>query len=160
MKLKYFFPFFVAVIAAMFTSCSDDNDPTYFDEIRVSQSYVSLSTSGGSTSIDIKANGEWTVSEIPEWLTVTPASGSGNGTITFSADAGEGRTAEVLITCAGKTQHINIIQGIATVSNATCAEVLAGPDSKTYRVTGTVTKIVNTTYGNWYMDDGTGVLYI
>ncbi len=58
MKLKYFFPFFVAVIAAMFTSCSDDNDPTYFDEIRVSQSYVSLSTSGGSTSIDIKANGE------------------------------------------------------------------------------------------------------
>ena len=160
MKLKYFFPFFVAVIAAMFTSCSDDNDPTYFDEIRVSQSYVSLSTSGGSTSIDIKANGEWTVSEIPEWLTVTPASGSGNGTITFSADAGEGRTAEVLITCAGKTQHINIIQGIATVSNATCAEVLAGPDSKTYRVTGTVTKIVNTTYGNWYMDDGTGELYI
>ena len=160
MKLKYFFPFFVAVIAAMFTSCSDDNDPTYFDEIRVSQSYVSLSTSGGSTSIDIKANGEWTVSEIPEWLTVTPASGSGNGTITFSADAGEGRTAEVLITCAGKTQHINIIQGIATISNATCAEVLAGPDSKTYRVTGTVTKIVNTTYGNWYMDDGTGELYI
>ena len=160
MKLKYFFPFFVAVIAAMFTSCSDDNDPTYFDEIRVSQSYVSLSTSGGSTSIDIKANGEWTVSEIPEWLTVTPASGSGNGTITFSADAGEGRTAEVLITCAGKTQHINIIQGIATVSTATCAEVLAGPDSKTYRVTGTVTKIVNTTYGNWYMDDGTGELYI
>ena len=144
----------------MFTSCSDDNDPTYFDEIRVSQSYVSLSTSGGSTSIDIKANGEWTVSEIPEWLTVTPASGSGNGTITFSADAGEGRTAEVLITCAGKTQHINIIQGIATVSNATCAEVLAGPDSKTYRVTGTVKSIANTTYGNWYMDDGTGEVYI
>ena len=78
----------------------------------------------------------------------------------MDADAGEGRTAEVLSTCAGKTQHIHVIQGIATVSNATCAEVLAGPDSKTYRVTGTVTKIVNTTYGNWYMDDGTGVLYI
>ena len=160
MKLKYFFPFFVAVIAAMFTGCSDDNDPTYFDEIRVSQSYVSLSTSGGSTSIDIKASGNWTVSEVPEWLTVSPASGSGNGTITFTADAGEGRTAEVLINCEGKTQRINIIQGIATVSNATCAEVLAGPDSKTYRVTGTVTKIVNTTYGNWYLNDGTGEVYI
>ena len=57
-------------------------------------------------------------------------------------------------------QRINIIQGIATVSNATCAEVLAGPDSKTYRVTGTVTKIVNTTYGNWYLNDGTGEVYI
>lgn len=160
MKLRYFIPFFLAVVAAVFTACSDDNDPTYFDEIRVSQSYVSLNTNGGSTSIDIKANGSWTVSEVPEWLTVSPASGTGNGTITFSADAGEGRTAEVLITCEGKTQRINIIQGIATVSNATCAEVLAGPDSKTYRVTGTVTKIVNTTYGNWYLNDGTGEVYI
>ena len=160
MKLRYFIPFFLAVVAAVFTACSDDNDPTYFDEIRVSQSYVSINTNGGSTSIDIKANGSWTVSDVPEWLTVSPASGTGNGTITFSADAGEGRTAEVLITCEGKTQRINIIQGIATVSNATCAEVLAGPDSKTYRVTGTVTKIVNTTYGNWYLNDGTGEVYI
>ena len=68
MKLKYFFPFFVAVIAAVFTSCSDDNDPTYLDEIRVSQSYVSLKTSGGSASIDVVANGNWTVSDIPNWL--------------------------------------------------------------------------------------------
>ena len=160
MKLKYFFPFFVAVIAAVFTSCSDDNDPTYLDEIRVSQSYVSLKTSGGSAFIDVVANGNWTVSDIPNWLTVSPTSGSGNGTITFSAGEGEGRTAEVLITCEGKVQRINIIQGIATVSNATCAEVLAGPDSKTYRVTGTVKSIANTTYGNWYLDDGTGEVYI
>ncbi len=160
MKLKYFFPFFVAAIAAVFASCSDDNDPTYLDEIRVSQSYVSLKTNGGSASIDVVANGNWTVSDIPDWLTVSPTSGSGNGTITFSAGEGEGRTAEVLISCEGVTQRINIIQGIATVSNATCAEVLAGPDSKTYRVTGTVTKIVNTTYGNWYLDDGTGEVYI
>lgn len=160
MKLRYFIPSLMAVVAAMFTGCSDDNDPTYFSEIRVSQSYVSLSTSGGSTSINVEATGSWSVSGAPEWLTVSPASGTGNGTITFSADAAEGRTAEVLISCEGKTQHINVIQGIATVSNATCAEVIAGPDSKTYRVTGTVTNIANTTYGNWYMNDGTGEVYI
>ena len=150
----------MAVLAAVFTGCSDDNDPTYFGEIRVSQSYVSLSTSGGSTSINIEATGSWSVSGAPDWLTVSPASGTGSGTITFSADAAEGRTAEVLISCEGKTQHINVIQGIATVSNATCAEVIAGPDSKTYRVSGTVTAIANTTYGNWYMNDGTGEVYI
>jgi len=160
MKLRYFIPSLMAVFAAVFTGCSDDNDPTYFSEIRVSQSYVSLSTSGGSTSINVEATGSWTVSGAPEWLTVSPASGTGNGTITFSAEAAEGRTAEVLISCEGKTQHINVIQGIATVSNATCAEVIAGPDSKTYRVTGTVTAIANTTYGNWYMNDGTGEVYI
>ena len=160
MKLRYFIPSLMAVVAAMFTGCTDDNDPTYFDEIRVSQSYVSLSTSGGSASINIEAAGSWSVSGAPDWLTVSPASGTGNGTISFSADAAEGRTAELLISCEGKTQHINVIQGIATVSNATCAEVIAGPDSKTYRVTGTVTNIANTTYGNWYMNDGTGEVYI
>ena len=160
MKLRYFIPSLIAVFAALFTSCSDKQEPTFLDEIRVSKSYVSLDTNGGSTTIDITTNGNWTVSEIPEWLTVSPTSGSGIGKITFSAEEGVGRTAEVLITCEGKTQRINLIQGIATVSNATCAEVLAGPESKTYRVTGVCTKIVNTTYGNWYLDDGTGEVYI
>ena len=161
MKLRYFIPSLVAVVAAMFTSCNDnDYDPTYLSEIRVSQSYVALDVNGGATSIDVMTTGAWTVTDVPDWLTVSPASGSGSGTITFSAGPGEGRTAEVLINCEGRTQHVNIIQGIATVSNATCAEVIAGPDSKTYRVSGTVTSIANTTYGNWYLDDGTGVVYI
>ncbi len=73
---------------------------------------------------------------------------------------GEGRTAEVKLTCAGKTQLVNVIQGLATVSTATCAQVIAGPDAKTYRVTGVITSIANTTYGNWYLKDDTGEVYI
>jgi DNA/RNA endonuclease YhcR with UshA esterase domain len=160
MKLKYFIPSLVALVAVLFASCAKDNDPTYLNNIKVSESYVALSTSGGSTSIDISAVGSWSVSGAPDWLTVSPASGSGDGTITFSADAAEGRSASVSITCEGETQIINIIQGIVTISTATCAEVLAGPDSKTYQVTGTVTSISNTTYGNWYLNDGTGEVYI
>ena len=160
MKLRYFIPSLVAVVAAMFTSCSDNKDATYLDGIKVSQSYVALSTTGGSTSIDIQANGSWTVSGAPDWLNVSPASGTGSGTITFSAEAAEGRSASVRITCGDETQIVNIIQGLVTISTATCAEVLAGPDSKTYQVTGTVTSIVNTTYGNWYLNDGTGEVYI
>ena len=161
MKLRYFIPSLVAVVAAMFSGCSDnDYKPTYLDEIRVSQSYVALDINGGLTSVDLVANGAWTVTGAPDWLTVNPASGTGSTTINFSAGPGEGRTAEVLIECGGRTQHINIIQGIATVSNATCAEIIAGPDSKTYRVTGTVKSIANTTYGNWYLVDETGEVYI
>ena len=162
MKLRYFIPSLMAVVAAMFTGCSDKNDPTYLSEIRVSQSYVALNTSGGSTSIDVTASGSWTVTGAPEWLTVSPASGTGSGSITFSADAAEGRSAELLITCDGVSQRVNVIQGIAQVSTATCAEVIAGPDSKTQRVTGVVTGWYGNyeQYGNFYITDATGTILV
>ena len=93
---------------------------------------------------------------------VSPRSGeAGNGKITFKAEAyNGGRDCELVINCAGKAQHINVIQGTKEVENATCAQVIAGPDSKTYRVTGTCTGIYNTTYGNWYLTDETGTITI
>ena len=179
MKLKYFIPSLVAVVATLFTSCAKDNDPTYLGNIKVSESYVSLNTAGGSTSIDLTTNGNWqfekvikvttkvdgknvdTYYETPDWLSVDKLSG-GEGTtkLTFSAEAGEGRSCELIITSNGEEQRIRVIQGLVTIENASCAEVLAGPDSKTYQVTGVVTSIANTTYGNWYINDGTGEVYI
>lgn len=163
MKLRYFIPAFIALVGAMLVSCSDEDTVTLLDEIQVSRSYVPLNIDGGEATIDITAQGAWNFeeSDIPEWLTVTPMSGTGNGKVTFSAPAApDGRNAELKIKCAGRTQNINVIQGLATVQDATCAEVIAGPESKTYRVTGAVTRIANTTYGNWYLDDGTGEIYI
>jgi hypothetical protein len=161
MKLKRIFPFFVAILALM-TSCTDEETMTLLGEIQVSSSYVSIPVDGGSTAITVTAKDSWTVENNTEWLTVSSTSGSaGESTLTFSAESAiDGRTAEVLIQCGGKTQRINIIQGLATIASATCAEVIAGPDSKTYRVTGVCTAIANTTYGNWYLEDETGSIYI
>ena len=163
MKLKYFIPAFIALVGAMMVSCSDDDSATLLDEIQVSRSYVPISVNGGEATIDIHAQGAWSFDEeeIPAWLTVSPKSGNGDGKITFSAPAYDnGRSTELHIKCAGRTQNINIIQGLATVQDATCAEVIAGPDSKTYRVTGIVTDIYNTVYGNWYLVDETGRIQI
>ena len=66
----------------------------------------------------------------------------------------------MIVTSNGETQHINVIQGLPTVSKATCAQVLSGVDNKSYRVTGTCVSINNTTYGNFYLNDGTGQLYV
>lgn len=166
MKLKYIIPSFIALVGALLTSCSDDDSATLLDEIRVSQSYVSIDIDGGSTSIDINAVDAWSINEeeIPEWLTVSPTSGgAGEGKITFSADAApDGRSAELHINCAGRTQNINVIQGLFSVQDATCKEVIDGPDSKTYRVTGAVTRFANNyqTYGNCYISDGTGEIQL
>lgn len=161
MKLKYILPAFIALFAMALASCSDD-EATYLDEIRVSQSYVAIPEAGGETTIDITAADSWTVEGAPDWLTVSPASGAaGTSKITFKANAYTGgRETSLAIKCAGKTQNINVIQGLKSVENATCAQVIAGPDSKTYRVTGTCTGIYNTTYGNWYLTDDTGTITI
>ncbi len=161
MKAKYIFASLVAALAVL-AGCQKEVTTHYLDEVSVSSSYVSIPLDGGSTPIGVLAQGSWTISGMPAWLTVSPATGSSGSTnVTFSADkALDGRTAEVLLTCNGATQRINVIQGLATVSPATCAEIIAGPDSKTYRVTGTVTSIANTQYGNWYLQDATGTVYI
>ncbi len=162
MKLKYFISFFALV--ALLTSCSDDDAMTLFDEIQVSSSYVSIDVNGGSNTITLNAKEAWSFDqeEIPEWLTVSPMNGgAGETQVTFSAPAAlDGRTTVLHVACAGKKQTINVIQGLAVVSEATCKEVIDGPESKTYRVTGTCTKIINTEYGNWDLDDGTGVIRI
>ena len=95
--------------------------------------------------------------ELPEWLSADRLNGgAGETTVTFSAESTlDGRTAEIRIGCAGKTQIVNVIQGLATVEKATCADIIAGPEGKTFLVTGTCVKIVNTVYGNWYIEDGT-----
>lgn len=162
MKLKYFISFFALV--ALLASCSDDDAITLLDEIKVSSSYVSIDVDGGSNTITLNANEAWSFDEeeIPEWLTISPmAGGAGESHVTFSAEAApDGRTAILHIQCADKSQTINVIQGLSVASDATCADVIAGPESKTYRVTGTVTKIENTTYGNWWLEDETGSIYI
>ena len=160
MKAKYIFASLTAALAIL-AGCQKEVGSHYLDEISVSSSYVSVPTAGGSATIGVMSNYAWSISGAPVWLTVSPLSGpAGSSNITLSAEAAEGRTAELLIECNGAVQRINVIQGIATVSNASCAEIIAGPDSKTYRVTGTVMRIVNTTYGNWYLNDGTGEVYI
>ena len=162
MKLKYFISFFALVV--LLSSCSDDDSMTLLDEIQVSSSYVAIDEAGGSNTITLNAKEAWSFdeAELPEWLTVSPmAGGAGETKVTFTAPAApDGRTAVLHISCADKSQTVNVIQGLSTVSEATCAEVISGPESKTYRVTGTVTRIVNTTYGNWYLADETGEIYI
>ncbi len=158
MKIRYIIPVLLAVITM--TACSDDDDITLLDEVQVSSSYIAISVDGGSTSMTVNAKYDWSINadDVPDWLTISQMSGNaGTSTVTFSADeALNNRSATLYLQCNGKTQIIEVIQGAgASAETATVAEIFAGVNSKTYRVTGTVTAIANTEYGNFYMNDGT-----
>lgn len=159
MKLKHIF---TAVAAALVIAVGCEKETvSQLAEVQVSSSYVSISQNGGAASINITANDSWSFSDVPSWLTVSPLNGgAGQQSINFQAEQTfDGRTQEIHLNCGGKTQNIIVIQGLPVISPATCAEIIAGPD-KQYQVTGICTKIANTQYGNWYLDDGTGEIYV
>lgn len=173
MKLKYIFPILMAILALM-TSCDEEETITLLNEIRVSKSFVSLPVEGGSETITVTAKDNWTAEKVfimkndsvvkdsISWLALSVTTGSaGESELTFTAPSTlDGRTTEVLLKSGGVTQRINIIQGLAEISKATVAEAKAAPDGKNLRLSGVVTTIENTIYGNWRLTDDTGEILI
>ncbi|MGN1255546.1 MAG: BACON domain-containing protein [Bacteroidaceae bacterium] len=179
MKLRHIFGMCLAALMA--TACSENEVIGLMDEVKLSSSFVAIPAEGGQATFTVEAKGDWKIddivtkittnkdgsvdttwSQMPSWLTVTPTQGTaGKTTVTLQADRTDyGRQTELHILCGSKVQYINVRQGSLEAASATCAEVNAGADGKTYRVKGTVTQIANTTYGNWYMEDKTGSVYI
>ena len=162
MKLKNLF-LALAAFAATAVSCVKA-ELAQLDEIQVSQSYIALPVEGGSCDVTVTATGSWEITDIPEWLTVAPASGvAGKTVVTFSAEATSTTNESVLkLLCSGKTQLLTVLQMADKVELpiTSCAEVNAAEDGITFKIKGTITAIENTTYGNLYVTDETGSVYI
>ncbi|MBR5193743.1 MAG: BACON domain-containing protein [Bacteroidaceae bacterium] len=163
----------VLLSAIFFIGCSEEQVAGTYPDFNISTSYISISDEGGSTEVKLTANEAWKFSEeknskdaylypIPAWLTISQTEGeAGITTLTFSAEASNaGREVELKIISGSKSIFIKVRQGEMTASEATCKEVNEAPDGKNFVVSGTITRIMNTTYGNWYMTDGTAELYI
>lgn len=161
MKLKYIIPSFIAVFA-MLVGCNEKYEAAHLDSLLVSSSYVPLSQDGGSNTITITASDDWTVVNTNDWLTVSPLSGSaGETVVTLSAPSVlSARTATIKLVSGSNVQEINIVQGVKVAELATCKQVAEGPDGKTFRVRASITQIANTKYGNMYIADETGSVYV
>lgn len=161
MKLKYIIPSLLALLTS-FVSCSENDYNFPLGNIEVSTSYVSLPVGGGTTTVELNVNGDWDLAKTDAnatWLELSTVKGTAETkTITFSAAATEGgRATEVILMCGNEKKRINVVQGITVAQNATCADVIAGPEAKTYRVTGKVQKVTEwIKYGNWYIEDENG----
>ena len=160
MKLKNIIASFIAATAVL-TGCTMENPVSVLEGLAVSNDYFTLAADEGSSeTITVNADESWTISGVPDWLSVSPASGSaGQSSVTFEAlsDSKAARKAEVKIEMGSKAKIVNVNQAAPAgveVPLATCADVYKGGDGN-YKVRGTVTSIANTSYGNWYLNDGT-----
>ena len=169
MKLRYLIGAILLGLGLV-TACTEEELQT-LSELQLSESYVSIDVAGSTSKINVNATADWSVvaESVPDWLTVSPMSGAAGQTeLSFTAAATTAtRNAEVKLLCNAKTQFINVIQYAEKVEPklSTVAEVLAGADGENYRVKGVCssynTAVANDVlYGNWYITDDTGTLYI
>ena len=164
MKIRYIIASILAC-AFMAAGCTEEQVSS-LSGIKVSNSYIGLPTEGGNATITLTASVDWSFDQtlIPEWLTIEPLSGNaGEYTVTFSAgETYSNNEAELKINAGEEVQYLIVNQpaDLSSVEYSTVQEVLNGQDGTIYFVEGTVTSIENTTYGNWYLVDETGSLYI
>ncbi len=142
--------------------CKEDS--LTYDEIQISRSTIGLPAQGGKITVTVNATAEWKFSDAPDWFTVTPSSGqAGKTEVAFEAKAAtDSQEADIILSCSGREQTVKVMQVTEKqeLPVSTCAQINAGTDGVTYRAKGTCTKIVNTTYGNWYLKDDTGEVYV
>lgn len=138
MKLKYIIPAAIAALT-MLASCSE-NDTLELDNIKVSQSYITLPEKGGDVTVEITASEDWTFDidfdveekklddekgvvkyyvptkqldlEDNSWFTVSARSGSkGKTKVTFHADATtDSRSSALQIKAGDKIQNVIVAQ--------------------------------------------------
>ncbi|MFA6326285.1 MAG: BACON domain-containing protein, partial [Bacteroidales bacterium] len=106
MKLKYLLITLLA-FGTLFTSCEEEILIPSLDEVKADVSYIAFGKDAGSKTITLTTTDSWNITNIPAWLTVSPASGGAapEGTkVTFSVGAADSdNSSEVYVTCAGKT---------------------------------------------------------
>jgi hypothetical protein len=76
----------------------------------ISPSSSSFNSSGGSITLRVtasKPNCEWTASESLDWITLSPTSGIGSGTVTITATENTGDARSGSISIAGETYDIS-----------------------------------------------------
>ena len=124
---------------------------------------------GGKYVINVTSNVAWTVT-VAEGLTATPAAGEGDAEVVVTVPANE-LYEEVSYKVTVATEEAAEVQEFPFTINQAAAEppfkavtvaefLAAAEDATVYELTGVITSVTNTTYGNFYLKDATGEVLI
>ena len=184
MKKIYSIILTAVVCLAGFAACTNDYPVgPMARNISLSPAALQAPAAGQSVDVTLSADGAW-VADTPDWISVSPARGEGGETVkvTVAANDGAERTdkvkfysavgdvsktditldstplAELTVTqAAGEGQG----QGGGDDKVITVADYIAiGENTDSYIITGVVTRVANTNYGNFDLTDGTGTIYV
>lgn len=165
----------MAFAAISFTACENDAEPMG-SSIRADVPELNFEgEAAAAQTVSVLSDGDW-VAAAPEWITVTPNYGSGNMTVTIAV--ADNKDADNTLAAERKgTVTFSVLEATATIdilqagdpakkpvepSKITIAEfnAAAEDDNVYYELTGTITNIKNTQYGNFDIVDATGSVYV
>ena len=94
MANKLFKSFFAVAMlmgaALSFVACEKEGDDVVADpSVEVSATSLNFTNEEGNQTIEVKANADWKVETDADWVTVTPAAGKGDATITVAVSAND-----------------------------------------------------------------------
>jgi hypothetical protein len=121
-------------------------EDTGTDWLTVLPASLSLTSAGSLQNITVSSGAGWAAESSATWLTVSPASGTGNGLIGLTADAYTGsspRTATVTVTGSDITRTVNVTQ------TAPPATLTVLPASLEFAAAGGLTNIAVTSNASW-----------
>ena len=92
----------LAVLFAAFACGGSNNNepvvPSTVPSISLSTTLVTMDAAGTAQSVTLSSNVPWSATVSESWLSVSPLSGSGNATLTVSAQANEGPSRSATVT--------------------------------------------------------------
>jgi mannan endo-1,4-beta-mannosidase len=122
--------------------------PGTTNNLSLSSPAVSLASGAASSVVTVTSNVSWTITDNQSWITVSPASGSSNGSFTISASANTGtssRTGTVTVTGGGLTRTVAVTQAAPSSSNLTVSTTAVSLTSAASSATFTITSNVGWT---------------
>jgi hypothetical protein len=115
--------------------------------LTVSPASLAFAAVGGSQSVTVTSNTDWTAVSSDDWVTVSPASGSNNGVINVTAttNTDSERTATITLTGGGVTQTVTVTQAVVgTVYSLEVSPVLLN-----FTATGSSQSVAVTSNVSW-----------
>jgi len=110
MRTKFLF---LLLLSLIFFSCDNDDKERF--SIELDETSVTIDVRGGEERITLAASADWSISDVPEWLTVEPSDRDSfySTTIVITAKENEDlerRNASVVFTCGDASQILEVEQ--------------------------------------------------
>ena len=164
----------VALVGWCVCGCGKPDNPSGGKEpatprLSLMNSAITFEAEGGTISVSFLANKAWTVSSDQSWLNLNPPSGSGSEagqsvSVVATANAGAERTAKVTFRMGELSAELSVSQkkDPSYMPTTSISEFKTKPvDEVTwYKLTGEIASIANEEYGNFYVFDQTGYVYV